>query len=67
MYYNKFFKTLPEAKAFQKENGGALYSGTPKSKTKKEFMAEKAIAFDARMEIVDASVTPYCVAWNGRA
>lgn len=64
MYNNKFFKTLKEAKDFQREHGGSLYSATPKSKTKRQFMAEKIVTFDARMEVVDASVTPYCVAWN---
>ena len=64
MYMNKFFKTQKEAKAFQKEHGGALYSCTPKSKTKRAFRTEMAIAFDARLEVVNICETPYCVAWN---
>lgn len=64
MYNNKFFKTREEAKAFQKEHGGAMYSYTPRSKTKRDFQCEMAVAFDARMEVVDINKTPYCVAWN---
>lgn len=64
MYYNRFFKTREEAREFQKENGGVLYSNTPKSRTKKNFRAEMAVAFDARREVVDGNATPYCVAWN---
>lgn len=63
-YNNKFFKTRDEAKQFQKEHGGALYSCTPKSKTKRAFRTEMTVAFDARMEIVNPNETPYCVAWN---
>lgn len=66
MYNNRFFKTKEEAKASQKEHGGVLYSNTPKSKTKKNFRVEMAVAFEARMEVVDGNVTPYCVAWNSR-
>lgn len=64
MYNNRFFKTREEAKAFQKENGGAIYSDTPKSKTKRSFCAEMAVAFDARREVVNPNKTPWCVAWN---
>lgn len=64
MYNNRFFKTREEARDFQKQHGGVLYSNTPKSRTKKAFRAEMAIAFDARMEAVDGNATPYCVAWN---
>ena len=64
MYNNKFFKTREEAKAFQKEHGGAIYSDTPKSKTKRSFRAEMAVAFDARREFVNPNETPWCVAWN---
>lgn len=64
MYNNKFFKTREEAVAFQRQHGGALYSNTPKSRTKKDYRAEMAVAFDARMELVNPNETPYCVAWN---
>lgn len=64
MYNNKFFATREEAKAFQKEHGGVIYSATPKSKTKRDFRTEMCIAFDARMEVVNPNETPYCVAWN---
>lgn len=63
-YNNKFFKMKEEAKEFQKKHGGALYSNTPRSKTKRSFRTEMAVAFDARMEVVDGNKTPYCVAWN---
>ena len=63
-YNNKFFATKEEAQAFQKEHGGVLYSDTPRSKTKRAFQIEKVVAFDARMEVVDGTKTPYCVAWN---
>ena len=64
MYNNKFFKTREEAKVFQKEHGGAIYSCTPHSKTKRDYNAEMTVAFDARREIVDMNKTPWCVAWN---
>lgn len=64
MYNNKFFATKEEAKSFQKEHGGVLYSITPKSKTKRAFRDEMAVAFDARQECVDINKTPYVVAWN---
>lgn len=64
MYNNKFFKTREEAKAFQKEHGGAIYSDTPKSKTKRGFRTEMTVAFDGRMEVVNPNETPWCVAWN---
>lgn len=63
-YNNKFFKTREEAKQFQKDHGGVLYSYTPKSKTKRAFRTEMVVAFDARQEIVNVNETPYCVAWN---
>lgn len=66
MYNNKFFRTREEAKAFQKEHGGAMYSATPKSKTKRYFLDEMRVAFDARLECVNPNETPYCVAWNER-
>lgn len=65
-YNNKFFGTREEAKAFQKEHGGAMYSYTPHSKTKADFRVEMAVAWDARMESVNEEKTPYCVAWNER-
>ena len=63
-YNNKFFATKEDAKAFQKKHGGALYSNAKYSKTKRSFSIEKAVAYDARGEIVDGEKTPYCVAWN---
>lgn len=63
-YNNKFFGTREEAKAFQKEHGGVIYSDTPRSKTKSSFQIEMMVARDARMEVVNAANTPWCVAWN---
>ena len=63
-YNNRFFKTREEAKAFQKENGGVIYSHVPYSRTKRDFLYEMAVALDARGEIVDKVKTPFCVAWN---
>ena len=63
-YNNQFFHTREDAKAFQIEHGGALYSALPRSRTKREFQNEVAIALDARNEIVNAGETPWCVAWN---
>lgn len=63
-YNNKFFATREEAKAFQKKHGGALYSYVPRSRTKRDFMVEIMIAYDARKEVIDKEKTPYCVAWN---
>ena len=64
MYNNKFFKTREEAREFQKKNGGALYSYTPKSRTKQNFRAEMIVAFEARQELINLNETPWCVAWN---
>ena len=63
-YHNKFFKTKGEALFFQKEHGGALYCFAPKSRSKNDFLAEMAVALDARKEVVDPLKTPFCVAWN---
>lgn len=63
-YNNKFFHTREEAKAFQKDHGGVIYSHTPHSRTKRDFRAEMTVAFDARHEIVDINKTPWVVAWN---
>lgn len=66
MYNNKFFETEAEAKAFRRDHGGVLLHMTPRSKreTKLDFMAEVAVAMDARGERIDPEKTPYCVAWN---
>lgn len=66
MYNNRFFTTEAEAKAFRKQHGGALLHVTPRShrETKRDFAAEMAVAYDARGEVVDPQVTPWCVAWR---
>ena len=65
-YNNKFFETEAEAKKFKKEHGGVLIHITARSKheTKMNFFAEMAVAWDARMERVRWTETPWCVAWN---
>ena len=63
-YNNQFFRTREEAKEFQATHGGALYSHTPRSRTKREFRAEMSVAFDARGEVININETPWCVAWN---
>lgn len=65
-YNNRFFKTEEEAKAFKKEHGGVLLRMTPRSRreTQLNFLAEMAVAYDARGEVVNQFETPYCVAWN---
>ncbi len=65
MYHNKFFKTLEDARAFQRIHGGALYSNAPRSRTKQDYKAEMAVALDARQEVVNPEETPFVVAWNG--
>ena len=61
---NKFFKTREEAKAFQAEHGGEIYSCTPRSKTKTSYNKQMGIAFDARRELVKMNETPWCVCWE---
>lgn len=63
-YNNKFFGTKDEAKAFQKEHGGVIYSNIPRSRTKSNYLVETWVAQDARGETVDPAVTPWVVAWN---
>lgn len=65
MYYNRFFKTLEDARAFQRIHGGVLYSNVPRSRTKQDYKAEMAVALDARQEVVNPEDTPFVVAWNG--
>ena len=63
-YNNRFFRTREEAKAFQREHGGAVYSCAPRSSTNDDYRVEVAVAYDGRREIVDVTETPWCVAWN---
>lgn len=66
MFNNKFFATKDEAMEFKKEHGGVLIELKPRSskETRLNFMAEMAVATDARGEQVDPAKTPFCVAWN---
>ena len=68
MYNNRFFETLNEAKAFQREHGRHLLkmSARARHETKMAFMAEMVVAWDARRERIRWTETPYCVAWNER-
>ena len=65
-YNNKFFETKEQAKAFQEEHGGVLYSWVPRSRTKIDYFVELLVALDARGEQVDREKMPYVVAWNER-
>ena len=67
-YNNRFFSNEAEAKAFQKSHGGQLIALKPRSRkeTRAAFAAEVMVAYDARGEIIDKDVTPFCVAWNER-
>lgn len=64
MYMSKFFPTLEEAEAFQKQNGGALY----KLKTKiKKGHGPNSYTIEAIMRGMteeEMQALPYCVAWN---
>lgn len=69
-YNNKFFKSETEAKAFKKQRGGGvLLHWNPKGRkeNKLSFLAECAVALDARMEPINPDETPWCVAWNEKA
>ena len=60
-YNGRWFKTEEEAKAFQKEHGGALYKNTPRSRTKRDHeIASMTFGFDP-------DEYPYSVNWNSRA
>lgn len=61
LYAHKFFKTQEEARAFQREHGGALYSGLPGSHTRKDYAVEAAMAEMTEKQREDC---PFCVAWN---
>ena len=66
IYNNHFFKTEAEAKAFKKEHGGVLLKWNPRASFNKkaDYLAEVAVAYDARGERIDPSEYPFCVAWN---
>lgn len=63
-YNNRFFKTKEEAVAFQKQHGGAIYSNAPRSRSKTDYHVETMVAWDARHEVIDPNLMPWCVAWN---
>ena len=66
-YNNKFFTTEAEAKTFKKERGGGVllkWNPNGRKEKKLDFLAECAVALDARMEAVNPDETPFCVAWN---
>lgn len=67
MFNNKFFVTKDEALSFKEERGGGVLIELKPSCHKEirlRFMAEMAVAMDARGEQVDPAKTPFCVAWN---
>ena len=59
VYMTAWFKTEQEAKEFQKnEHSGALYKGTPRSRTKQDHMIA------AFMHGFDPEKYPFSVNWN---
>lgn len=65
-YNNRFFGTREDAMAFKRRHGGVLITWNPKGhkEGKINFLAEAAVALDARGEVIDPDQTPFCVAWN---
>lgn len=64
MYMSKFFPTLAEAEAFQKQNGGALYKYHAKVKRGQGINNYTTEALMRGMTHAEMEVLPYCVAWN---
>ena len=65
IYHQKFFATKQEAQAFQKKNGGALYSVKAKNRdTRTDYFVEAAMFFDATGKEINPKALPYCIAWN---
>lgn len=61
LYARKFFKTEKAAKAFQRKNGGALYSDIQGSRTREDYRVEACIA---ELTETQREGRPFCVAWN---
>ena len=64
MYMSKFFKTLEDADAFKKQNGGALYklkARVKKGQGPNSYTIEAMMRGLTEEEMKDF---PYCVAWN---
>lgn len=65
VYRQKFFATKQEARAFQKKNGGALYSVKAKNRdTRTDYFVEAALLFTRTGEEINPKEFPYCIAWN---
>jgi hypothetical protein len=58
IYKCRWFETLEAAQKFQKEHGGVLYKGTPRSHSKKDHI------FAGFMFNFDAEKYPFSVNWN---
>ena len=62
IYKSKFFRTEPEARLFQEQNGrGALYILEDLSPTKSSYLTEAAMS---EMSEKYMKEHPFCVAWN---
>lgn len=65
IYKSKFFRTEPEARLFQEQNGrGALYILSDLSPTKSSYLAEAAMSEMSEMSEKYMKEHPFCVAWN---
>lgn len=65
MYRFAFFETKEKAKEFQKSNGGALYSNTKGSRTKRDYAYQRMMMQDVNWLPDDFyEQRPYVVAWN---
>lgn len=65
MYRFAFFETKEKAKEFQKTNGGALYSNTKGSRTKRDYAVQRAMMQDVNWLTDDFyEQHPFVVAWN---
>ena len=64
MYMSKFFKTLEDAEAFKKQNGGALYKLKARVKKGQGPNSYQVEAHMRGMTKEEMQKLPYCVAWN---
>ena len=65
MYRFAFFETKEQARAFQKQNGGAIYSNTKGSRTKTDYAYQRMMMQEVNWlpdEFYDEH--PFVVAWN---
>lgn len=62
LYHQEFFSSKRDAEQFMKILGcGVLYSNTPRSRSRKQFLVEAAMSGYTETDLKDKN---YCVAWN---